>query len=130
MDWLKTLYEVLGATYPRLSLVVAAILGALASGGAWWLIGKQYEKERTRTGVSIVENTTRGLPPTSLDTASITPTKEPLQDLARLLLSEVIFNERRAKTFTSLHEQLSSGKELTDEAGNRIPLDLSRLSES
>jgi hypothetical protein len=50
MDLLKTLYEVLGSSYPRLSILVAAVLGALIFGGSWWLIGKQYEKEQRESG--------------------------------------------------------------------------------
>jgi len=49
MELLKTLYEVLGASYPRLSIGVAAILGALFFGGSWWLIGKQYEADQRKT---------------------------------------------------------------------------------
>jgi hypothetical protein len=46
MDLLKTLYEVLGASWPRLSIFAAMSIGAFIFGGGWWLIGKQYEKER------------------------------------------------------------------------------------
>ncbi len=46
MDLLKTLYEVAGAPWPRLSLALAALVGALLFGTGWWLIGKQYQKEQ------------------------------------------------------------------------------------
>jgi hypothetical protein len=44
-EFLKALYEQLGSDYPRSSVVVAAMIGAIVFGGSWWLIGKQYEKE-------------------------------------------------------------------------------------
>ncbi len=53
MDLLKTLYEVLGSSYPRLSIVVAAALGAAIFGGAWWLIGKQYQKEQHEAAAAL-----------------------------------------------------------------------------
>lgn len=46
MEWLKALYEVLGGDYPRLSLAIAALIGALLFGGGWWVIGQQHEKQR------------------------------------------------------------------------------------
>lgn len=46
MELLKTLYEVVGAPHPRLSLVVVTLVGALIFGGGWWLIGKNYELSR------------------------------------------------------------------------------------
>lgn len=57
MDLLKTLYEVLGASWPRLSIVIAASIGALIFGGGWWLIGKQYEKERREITSTTVSST-------------------------------------------------------------------------
>jgi len=45
-ELLKTLYEVLGASYPKGSVAVAAVIGAFLFGGGWWLLGKQYEKQR------------------------------------------------------------------------------------
>jgi hypothetical protein len=53
MDLLKTLYEVLGSSYPRLSVLAAAAVGALIFGGSWWLIGKQYEKEQGKSGMVV-----------------------------------------------------------------------------
>src|ERR1043166_7951545 len=49
MEWLKAIYEVLGSDYPRLSLGIAALTGAMLFGGAWWIIGQQYEKQRLVT---------------------------------------------------------------------------------
>ncbi|MEQ9825362.1 MAG: hypothetical protein ABQ298_13335 [Puniceicoccaceae bacterium] len=46
MDLLKTLYEVAGSAHPKTSIMVAALVGAVFFGGSWWLIGKQYEKEK------------------------------------------------------------------------------------
>jgi len=46
MEWLKSLYEFSGSQYPRLSLLVAATIGAVVFGGGWWLLGKQYEKAK------------------------------------------------------------------------------------
>jgi hypothetical protein len=48
------------------------------------------------------------------------------RDVARILLSEVKFNDRRAKAFASLHEDISSEQELKDEQGNQVTLDLSQ----
>src|SRR5260370_14576900 len=45
MKWLLMLYANLGAPYPRMTTVAAALIGAIAFGGAWWLIGKEYEKQ-------------------------------------------------------------------------------------
>jgi hypothetical protein len=47
-------------------------------------------------------------------------------DTARVLLSEVEFNDRRAKLFASFHARISSGQELKDKRGNPVPLDLSQ----
>ena len=45
MEWLKAIYGVIGAEYPILSLIGAAVLGAFLLGGAWWLVGREYRKE-------------------------------------------------------------------------------------
>lgn len=45
MDFLKTLYGVIGAPHPMLTLMIATLIGAFLFGGGWWLIGKQYDKE-------------------------------------------------------------------------------------
>ena len=45
------------------------------------------------------------------------------RDVARLLVSEVRFNDSRAIAFANVHERLSSGQELKDVQGNPIPLD-------
>jgi hypothetical protein len=45
MDWLKIIYEVIGAQYPRLSLTAVSLIGALAFGGSWWLVGRQYQRD-------------------------------------------------------------------------------------
>ena len=59
MELLKTLYEVLGSSYPRLSIGVAAIVGALFFGGSWWLIGKRYEADQQMTAPAISQVVTR-----------------------------------------------------------------------
>lgn len=45
MEWSKLLYETVGPRYPTLSLIGAILLGAILFGGAWWLMGKQYERD-------------------------------------------------------------------------------------
>jgi len=45
MDFLKTLYGVVGAPHPKLTLMIATLIGAFLFGVCWWLIGKQYDKE-------------------------------------------------------------------------------------
>ena len=47
MELLKALYEQFGSDYPRASVAIAAIMGALVFGGSWWLIGKQYDKGKS-----------------------------------------------------------------------------------
>ena len=51
-DLIKALYEQVGSPYPRASTLVAALIGALMFGGSWWLIGKQYDKETSRSSSS------------------------------------------------------------------------------
>lgn len=46
MEWLKPIYELIGTRYPVGSLIIATLLGAMMFGGGWWLLGRQYEKER------------------------------------------------------------------------------------
>jgi hypothetical protein len=45
MDWLKAIYNVVGAPYPMLTQVMAFLVGAVVFGGAWWLIGYEYRKD-------------------------------------------------------------------------------------
>src|SRR5438132_1058931 len=49
MDWLKLIYENLGAKAPSGSIFIVTVLGAIIFGGAWWLLGKQYEKDHPPT---------------------------------------------------------------------------------
>lgn len=49
MEWLKLLYENIGAPYPRASLAIAACLGAAIFGGAWWLLGREYQKSKSQS---------------------------------------------------------------------------------
>jgi hypothetical protein len=51
---------------------------------------------------------------------------EERQKVATVLIPEVQFNERRAKAFASVHEQMASGKPLKDEHGKPVQLDLSQ----
>ena len=46
MEWVKTVYGAFGAPYPAISLIVAAVIGALLVGGSWYAIGKQYDKDQ------------------------------------------------------------------------------------
>lgn len=43
MDWLTLLYQSIGSKHPIISLIVVSAIGAILSGGAWWLIGQKYE---------------------------------------------------------------------------------------
>jgi hypothetical protein len=45
MEWLKALYDAIGAPFPVLSQLLAIILGATIFGGGWWLIGREYRKD-------------------------------------------------------------------------------------
>jgi len=50
MQWLlKALYETFGVPYPRVSLVVVVILGAVVFGGAWVFASKQVAKDHPRS---------------------------------------------------------------------------------
>jgi hypothetical protein len=77
-DILRTLYEVIGAPNPRVSVVVMAILGAILSGGGWWLLGKHYEK--TQRGA--VAATGEGIKPASPSKAGADETKAVIRDEA------------------------------------------------
>jgi hypothetical protein len=54
MDLLKTLYGVIGAPYPMLTVIIASLIGTFLFGGGWWLIGKQYNKEMPISSGKIV----------------------------------------------------------------------------
>jgi hypothetical protein len=45
LEWLKALYETFGTPYPRASLVVVAVLGAIFSAAVWVFAAKQVEKD-------------------------------------------------------------------------------------
>lgn len=63
MDWLKALYELVGVPFPRLSLAVAALIGAVLLSGAWWLVGRQYRRDQpptTSSGQSVQSRETPG----------------------------------------------------------------------
>ncbi|SRR5712692_2739311 len=45
MEWLSALYEQFGPAHPRLSLVVASLIGMTLFGGGWWLLGKRYQRQ-------------------------------------------------------------------------------------
>ena len=45
MDWLRLLYESIGVPFPRASIAMVAVIGALLFGGGWWLLGRQYMNE-------------------------------------------------------------------------------------
>jgi hypothetical protein len=79
MDLLKTLYGEIGAPYPILSLVIAAILGAALFGGGWWLIGKQYSKERSSIAQGVSSHPSGGVktPPSALGDMAQPSTPQP-----------------------------------------------------
>lgn len=45
MNWLQSVYDVIGVPYPRLSVALAATVGAIMFGGGWWLVGRQHAKD-------------------------------------------------------------------------------------
>ena len=62
IQWLKAIYEVFGSPYPRVSLVVVAILGALGASALWVFAAKQVEKDHAAAAKS-------ASPPTSAPTS-------------------------------------------------------------
>jgi hypothetical protein len=51
MEWLKAFYGAVGANYPLLSLIIVAVIGAIASGAVWWVVGEQYQKDHPAKSV-------------------------------------------------------------------------------
>ena len=45
IELLKPAYEWVGVPYPKLTLAIAIILGAIAGGSVWQLAAKQVEKD-------------------------------------------------------------------------------------
>jgi hypothetical protein len=71
MDWMKvaeTVYETIGPRHPTASLVSVAVIGAALFGGAWWFLGKQYEKQHQQ---SVASSSPPRPPPTA--TPSVLP---------------------------------------------------------
>ena len=82
MEWLKTLYEVLGSDYPRLSLTIVALIGFLFFGGGWWVIGQQYEKQRRAiTSTSKAETDAKRSQSVIETGPALTPVQERLLEL-------------------------------------------------
>ena len=82
MEWLKAFYEVLGSDYPRLSLGIAALIGATLFGGGWWVIGQQYEKQRRAiTSTSKQETVAKLSQPVVETSPALTPLQERLLEL-------------------------------------------------
>jgi hypothetical protein len=44
VDWMMPIYKVIGAPFPKISLIVATLLGALLFGGWWWITGREYRE--------------------------------------------------------------------------------------
>jgi hypothetical protein len=47
IDFLKQIYNAVGAPYPRLSLLVVMVVAALVAGVFWYSLGKQVEKDHS-----------------------------------------------------------------------------------
>jgi len=45
IEWLKAVYETFGTPYPRVSLIVVAILGAILFATVWLFAAKQVDKD-------------------------------------------------------------------------------------
>ncbi len=85
MNWLKTLYEVLGSQYPRLSIIISALIGAMIFGAGWWLIGKEYEKEQREAALSGASSPGLSV---SVPNTQQGPTLSPVQERLLELLAE------------------------------------------
>lgn len=53
MGWLKAVYEWVGVPYPKLSLAVVTILGAVTAFGVWSFMGRLVAKDQAVTIPSI-----------------------------------------------------------------------------
>jgi hypothetical protein len=55
MEWPKIIYETFGPKYPLASMVIVTLLGGLVGGvfcgASWWLLGREYERDRDRQRV-------------------------------------------------------------------------------
>jgi len=55
MEWPKIIYETFGPKYPVVSMIVVTLLGGLVGGvfcgASWWLLGREYERDRDRQRV-------------------------------------------------------------------------------
>lgn len=57
MEWLEEVYEAVGAAnHPTLSLIIVMVIGALLSGGIWWVISQKYQREHSQRKVSVANN--------------------------------------------------------------------------
>ncbi|GMV23263.1 MAG: hypothetical protein AMXMBFR57_32120 [Acidimicrobiia bacterium] len=103
MNWLHAIYEVVGTPIPRLSIVIAAAIGALLFGGGWWLVGREYAKST----IAVVAPPSPG--------ASLGPTLLPQQ----LRLLELLVQYQRQFAATKLVISRSDGTLHFDDAPER-----------
>src|SRR5690348_14959345 len=64
IEWLKLIYGTVGVNHPCVSTAVAALVGALLLGGAWYSIGVAYRQEHPLTvpaGVAPKSNISRSV---------------------------------------------------------------------
>lgn len=84
MEWLKLLYGAVGAEFPLLSLLLVAAAGGLVSGGAWWLVGREYRK--THVQPAELPRDSRSTAPSlgpSIEPQSILPIEGPANEARR-----------------------------------------------
>ena len=61
-EWIDAIYAYLGVDHPRLSLIVACIVGALLSGFVWSVVGYQYRKSHLVASNEALVGTTEADP--------------------------------------------------------------------
>jgi hypothetical protein len=89
-QWLMPLYKWVGASYPKASLVVVCLIGALIVGGMWFLTGREYqEKNGAPDSASAIPSQASKAEPHAKVFVPTTPSA-PLDDYEKNILLPII----------------------------------------